>query len=99
MNKKIIAGVLAASVLTSFVAPVASAATLSVVPAAYADGFITAINITAHTITVGGQTYALGAGVTLRGDVTTGSEVNLAYVMRNGQATVIAVTPVNELVE
>jgi hypothetical protein len=94
--KKILVGALAAAMTVGAVAPIASAATLTVVPAAYADGFVTAVDAKAGTITVGQVTYTMRTPAELL-DVTVGSEVDIAYVTQNGRRTAIAVTPIEDV--
>lgn len=91
-TKNILGAALVAAVTTAAIAPIATAATLQVVPAAYAEGTVTAIDTKANTIVVAGQTYTFGAAAHLT-DVTTGSNVDVAYVMQNGKRVILAVTP------
>ncbi len=51
--KKILIGALAAAMTVGAIAPIASAATFNVTPAAYADGFVTAVDAKAGTLTIG----------------------------------------------
>ena len=97
MTKKTLSAALAVAVLAA--APTVASAAMSIVPAAYTEGVVSAIDVNAHTITVGGKSYALSALVTIPGSVTTGSEVDIAYVTENGKATVISLTPVRELTQ
>lgn len=93
--KKILVGALAAAMIVGAIAPIASAATINVTPAAFADGFVTAIDAKAGTLTIGQVTYTLRTPADLV-NVQTGSEVDIAYVMENGRRIAIAVTPVAE---
>ncbi|MSP20944.1 MAG: hypothetical protein EXQ93_05375 [Alphaproteobacteria bacterium] len=67
----------------------ASLAHADVVPAEYTSGIVTNVDATDHTLGGGGQTYAVD-GATLR-DVSTGSEVDIAYVTENGMRVAIGV--------
>lgn len=93
--KKILVGALVAAMTVGAIAPVASAATINVTPAAFADGVVTAIDAKAGTLTVGQVTYTLRTTADLV-DVQTGGEVDIAYIMENGRRVAIAVTPVAE---
>ena len=94
--KKILVGALAAAMTVGAIAPIASAVTLNVTPAAYADGFVTGVDAKAGTITIGQVTYALRTPADLI-DVQTGSEVDIAYVMENGRRIAIAVTQITDV--
>ncbi len=95
--KNILVGALAAAMTVGALAPIASAATINVVPAAYARGFVTAVDAKASTFTVGQVTYTMRTPADLL-DVRTGSEVDIAYVMENGRHVPIAVTPIEDVV-
>lgn len=94
--KNILGGALVAAVAATAVAPIASAATINVVPAAYAEGLVTAVDAEANTITVNNQTYTLRSPLDGFDGVTAGSEVNIAYVVQNGKRVILAITPVAE---
>ena len=91
--KKILVGALAAAMTVGAIAPIASAATINVTPAVYADGFVTAVDAKAGTFTIGQVTYTMRTPADLV-DVQTGSEVDIAYVTENGRRIAIAVTPI-----
>ncbi|MSP20782.1 MAG: hypothetical protein EXQ93_04520 [Alphaproteobacteria bacterium] len=87
MNLKTLA--LSAALVTGFVAPLAHA--ITVVPAAYAIGVVTAVDAARGTVTVDGIAYA--ATPTLLNDVTTGSQIDVAYLTVGGKLTAIAIEP------
>lgn len=73
----------------------ASAATLNVTPAAYAEGFVTAIDTNARTITMGQVTYTVRSPAELI-DLHAGIEVDIAYVMEGGKRVILAVTQLED---
>jgi len=82
----------AAAVATGLFAPMAQA--LTVVPATYVTGFVTAVDAQRGAITVDGQAYAIAPA--MLHDVTPGSEVTLALVDVAGKRTAIALEPMIE---
>lgn len=84
MNRKSL--YLSAALVAGFVAPMANA--LTVVPAAYVTGIVTAIDTAKGTISVDGVAYNATAG--MLNDVTTGSQVDVTYLVTNGKLTALA---------
>ncbi len=87
MNRKSL--FLSAALVAGFVAPMANA--ITVVPAAYVTGVVTAIDVAKGTISVDGVAYNATPG--MLNDVTTGSQIDVAYLMTNGKLTAIAIEP------
>ncbi len=87
MNLKTLA--LSAALVTGLVAPMAQA--IIVVPAAYATGVVTAVDAARGTVTVDGIAYT--ATPTRLNDVTTGSQIGVAYLTVGGKLTAIAIEP------
>ncbi len=91
-----IKSVLSVAIVSALIVPVAQAAT---VPANYAAGVVTAIDATAGTATVDGTTFA--AKKTFLGELSMGTEVDVAYVTVGGakQAISIELTGMDEAVD
>lgn len=87
MNLKSLS-IVSAAMLAGLLAPTAQAVTL--VPATYASGVVTAVDAAGLTLTVEGTTYAV-QGRSLLDHITPGNEVDVALVTLNGKTTAIAV--------
>jgi hypothetical protein len=94
MNTKKIVG---AAVLTAFAASIApaSAAVFEITPATHADGYVTAVDTAAKTVTVGGQTYAVRSALELI-DVPQGAEADVTYFVEGGKRVILSITPREE---